>query len=192
LLLIFGVAVARIVVELPGIYEQLVGGSPGVVIVALPVIQLPPAEQAATAQLPDAEEVIGVEENGQSRAYAVRAMSELRHHVINDQLGGIPITVTYCEQTNCAGVFTDPQAKGPLDVGVGGFDNRPEGGMLLRVGNHRYDQKTGKPLDDGGLPWFPYGPHHFVLVKWKQWRENHPDTDVFVGQSPLHSGRAMP
>ena len=196
LLIIIGRETGKIAADLYDEFARLPGDSSTVVVVEWPIIQLPTVQPAATAHLTEWDEVIGVEEGGQSRAYAVRALSSVSQHVVNDQIAGVPITVTYCGRTHCAEVFTDSETKGPLNIGVGGYDGRPGGGLLLRVGNDRYDQKIGKPLHK---PWsfraahpFPFAVHHFVRMSWKQWREQHPGTDVYDGQQRAELHVALP
>jgi hypothetical protein len=150
----------------------------------VPGIRQPSALPAGSAHLRDNTEVIGVSASGRHRAYVIDALVRRERHVVNDQLGGAPVTVTYCDRTNCARVFTEPRGGGPLEVAGGGWIGRyEEGCMLLRIGPDRYRQDTGLPLAKGAPP-FPYARAEFVRTTWKQWREAHPDTDVYVGEPP--------
>jgi hypothetical protein len=47
-----------------------------------------------------AEAVVALEVNGEARAYPVRAM--IWHEIVNDTVGGIPVSVTYCPLCNSA------------------------------------------------------------------------------------------
>ena len=147
----------------------------------VPAFQAPPAVPARSAALhPDAP-VIGVSHLGHYRAYAIDAMSRSHSHVINDLLGGIPVTVAYCDRTRCARAFTAPARAEPLDVSVGGWLN--DGGvrdMLIRVGAHRYLLKSASPLG-GGSPPFPYDRIEVEMSTWQEWSAAHPDTDVYLG-----------
>lgn len=51
------------------------------------------APVSETSFVPDRDMVLGVEFNGESVAYPVRQMAY--HHVVNDVVGGKPITATY-------------------------------------------------------------------------------------------------
>jgi len=159
----------------------------------LPPVQQPPALSAAAVRLADDAEVIGVAAGGRHRAYALDAFVYwTKRHVVNDVVGGVPITVTHCDLTECTRVFTAPDRDGPLDVSVGGWGGRfEESGLLLRVGSTRYRQTTGEPLKDGDPP-FPYAPAEYVRTTWKRWREAHPDTDVYVGELPVTPADAPP
>jgi hypothetical protein len=161
-----------------------------IVLEDLPGIRQPPALPAGAAHLRDNTEVIGVAAAGRHRAYVIDALVRREQHVVNDQLGGAPVTVTYCDRTDCARVFTDARGGGPLDVASGGWVGRyEEGCMLLRVGSDRYRQDTGLPLAKDAPP-FPLARAEFVRTTWKEWREAHPDTDVYVGEPPSVPGSA--
>ena len=53
--------------------------------------------------LPEVEAVIAVEINGDARAYPVRAM--VWHEIVNDTVGGVPVSVTYCPLCNSAATY---------------------------------------------------------------------------------------
>lgn len=113
----------------------------------------------------------------------------MERHVVNDLLGRLPVTVTYCDRTDCVAVFTGPGGGLPLAVAVGGWAGHyDEGGLLLRVGAALYRQDTGAPWgDDSGAP-FPYARAECERTTWGHWREEHPDTDVYVGEPALSAG----
>ncbi len=61
---------------------------------AIPAILSPSFEEAKKVQwLGEKDFVVGVEINGDSRAYPVPTLS--RHEIVNDKIGGIPIAVTW-------------------------------------------------------------------------------------------------
>ena len=61
-----------------------------------------PADQAG---LPEDAAVIGVVVDGKARAYALRSLRHLQQHVVNDLVGGVPITVAHCDVTGCTHVY---------------------------------------------------------------------------------------
>ncbi len=147
----------------------------------LPALQEPPALPAETAKVPDDAAVIGVSAGGRHRAYLVEALTPREGHCVNDRLGGVPVTVTYCDRSSCVRVFTDPDGTEPLAIAVGGWAGRYETGtLLLRIGKHRYRHTTGQPLEPDAPP-FPYAEADCVQTTWKEWRTRHPDTDVYTG-----------
>lgn len=152
----------------------------------LPGLRKPPALPAAKATVPDDAEVIGLSVGGRHRAYLVTAMSRLGSHVIDDLVDGVPVTVTFCDRSGCTRVFTDPETAEPLPVDLGGLQ---EDKMLLRFKNVFYDQESGERIDGVQGPAFPYPDHPFVRTTWKKWKEEHPDTDVFVGMPAPDAGK---
>src|SRR5262249_62420187 len=68
-------------------------------VVLTPVVQLPMTVPADAASVPDDAVVIGVEAGGRHRAYLLEALYPSASHVINDLVGGKPITVAYCDMT---------------------------------------------------------------------------------------------
>jgi hypothetical protein len=70
---------------------------------------------------PDAdplEPVIGVVIDGQARAYPLRVLTW--HEIVNDQLAGVPIAVTYCPLCNTSIVFDRRHDGHVLDFGTTG------------------------------------------------------------------------
>lgn len=131
--------------------------------------------------LPPDTKVIGVEMNGQTRAYVVEAFEvhhvdapeDLSVHVVNDTLGETPIAITHCNRTRLTRVLTNIPDGGsslsPVDVCVGGWQN----GMLLVVDDEMYSQHAREvPLID--VP--------FLTTTWSRWREQHPESLVYTGQ----------
>jgi hypothetical protein len=141
-----------------------------------PGVMRPAVRPAKSAGLADEAEVIGIVVGGKARAYSVQALSSTNRHVVNDLVGDIPATVTYCNRTRCAGVFTDARRGRPLDVWLGGFYGDQ---MLIKVGDDFFGQESGKPQRPGAV--FPYTRLTHQLTTWKAWRLAHPDTDVYVG-----------
>jgi hypothetical protein len=139
----------------------------------------PRAFSAETSQIPDNDEVIGVVVNGRSRAYWLKALKYPPWHIVNDVIARVPISVTYCDRTDCTRVYTNGQSSIPLDVNLGGLYGRQ---MVVKVGESLYLQDSGKPFEvRAGAPSLPYTNHPWERTTWKAWRQRHPDTDVFTG-----------
>src|SRR5262249_22919354 len=161
-------------------------------------VRLPATVPAASAGLPESAEVVGITVGGRCRAYLLAAFVPLhpgrgysRRHVVNDLLGETPVTVTSCDRTGCVKAFTGPAQSEPLDVGVGGFTTRDgRQSMVLLVGGSRYRQDTTQALEDEAAP-FPYHEAAIVRPTWGEWRQAHPETDVYLGEGPP-GGSALP
>ena len=146
----------------------------------LPGIRLPPVLGAADADLADDAPVIGVLAGGSARAYSVTAMEPIGGHVVNDLVGGTPVTVTYCDRTRCVHAFTDIAGTQPMKIDLGGY----MGGMLLKVGDTFFFQDTGGDLVKDRGTVFPYATHLHELTTWKRWKEAHPSTELYTGPKP--------
>jgi Protein of unknown function (DUF3179) len=134
---------------------------------------------ANEAALRPEELVIGVEAAGHPRAYRLAALEDPRRHVVNDLIGGVPVSVVYCNLTQCLRVYTDSAGFGPLDVEIAGLFN---GEMVVRLRGGLYLQNSGAALEPTKSP--PSAPYRLLapeLATWSEWAARHPDTDAYVG-----------
>jgi hypothetical protein len=133
------------------------------------------------ARLPADAAVIGVVVDGKARAYALRSLRQLHQHVVNDVVSGVPLTVAYCDATDCARVYASRERSGPLDIRQAGFR---DGDMILLVDGVYYQHSSGKPIEPepGSRP-FPYEDYPWVRTTWKEWAKQHPETDLYAGEN---------
>jgi hypothetical protein len=139
----------------------------------IPGVRQPEMRSAAEAELADDERIIGITGPGAPRAYMVRALSGVTGHVVNDMAGDVPVTVTYCDRSDCIRVLTADTAE-PIDLWTGGVLS---GKLAVRFKEQMYSQ-TSKDL--------PLQDYPFVLTTWKEWREAHPETVVYIGGGEPH------
>jgi Protein of unknown function (DUF3179) len=145
----------------------------------MPGLRNPPALSATASKIADGDEVVGVVVNGKPRAYSLKALKYPPWHIVNDVVVGVPVSVTYCDRTNCMRVYTDRQSSSPLDIDLGGLYGKE---MVVKIGGVLYFQETGKPFEAGdGAPALPYADHPWERTTWKEWNQRHPDSDVFIG-----------
>jgi len=149
-------------------------------LVALGIRQ-PPVKAAADAGLADDVTVVGVVVGGKARAYSLPALSPMDRQIVNDLLGDVPVTITYCARTNCLRVFTAQASGRPLDVSQMGLERD---GLLIKYDGETYAQATGKRFSVEG-PDLPLAALKHERTTWKAWREKHPETDVYVGPDTL-------
>ena len=104
--------------------------------------------------LADTEPVITVNINGAARAYPLGVL--MRHEIVNDELGGVPIAVTYCPLCNSAVVFDRRVGGRVLDFGVTGnlrhsdlvmWDRQTESWWQQFVGEGIVGEHTGTLLE---------------------------------------------
>lgn len=132
------------------------------------------AGDAATPRLRASDRVIGVERDGQARAYPLRLLSA--HEIVNDDVGG-PLLVTYCPLCG-SGVVARRVVDGePALFGVSGrlwqsdlvFYDQPTGSLWSQIlATAIRGPQTGTSLDL--LP--------STLTTWGQWQSAHPETTV--------------
>lgn len=91
------------------------------------------------------EPVIAVEINGKAKAYPLSVL--MYHEIVNDELGGVPITATYCPLCNAAIVFDRRlEFQGSnylLDFGVSGMLRNSDLVMWDRQTQSWWQQFTG-------------------------------------------------
>jgi len=99
------------------------------------------------------EPVIGLVLNGDARAYPLQIL--IWHEIVNDVVGGIPVTVTYCPLCNSAIVYDRRVAGRVLDFGVSGnlrksdmvmYDRQTESWWQQFLGEGIVGQMTGVRL----------------------------------------------
>lgn len=153
---------------------------------AVPGIKQPPVHRAEEVRLNDAEEVIGVEIRGQARAYRLAAMKGREQHIVNDLVAGVPVSVTYCDVTECVRAFIDRNGHAPLDISQGGLKAEH---MVITILGTSYIQDSAEPLDSSASnrP-IPYDALPVERTSWKAWKTAHPDTEVYDGEDSSTPG----
>jgi len=153
-----------------------------------PGIIQPETTTAKEANFDGDEQVIGVCIGSKARAYRLRSVEG--PHIVNDVIDGVPVSVTYCNLSVCAKVFTSSFGKGPLDLAMGGRYGKEF--VLVAEGHYFYQKsgaalppnapRNGSPLErsaDKSPSFFPYQELRFEQMTWKEWKLAHPETDVF-------------
>ena len=131
----------------------------------------------ASSYLSDYEPVLSVELDGEARAYPLSIL--VWHEIVNDEVGGIPITVTYCPLCNTAIVFDRRVGadKRVLDFGTSGnlrnsdlimWDRQTESWWQQITAEAIVGEYTGATLDF--LP--------ATLVSWQDFKNAFPEGDV--------------
>ncbi|MBM3242206.1 DUF3179 domain-containing protein [Candidatus Poribacteria bacterium] len=120
------------------------------------------------------DEVIGIVINGQAKAYPLKTAAW--HHIIHDELGGMPILVTFCPLTYTAMVFDRTVDGKVLEFNVDGLiDNNMI--MIDRQTKSRWIQITGEAIN-GKMRVKRLKLLYSLHTTWGTWRNLHPDTLV--------------
>jgi hypothetical protein len=125
--------------------------------------------------VPLSSPVIGLDMNGDARAYPVDLLSY--HEVVNDEVGGRPVVITWCPLCQTALVYGRRIEGRTLHFAVSGY--LYEANLML------YDRETGSLWNQvlGGAVTGPLRGSTLALVPvvyetWGAWLAQHPDTRV--------------
>ena len=134
--------------------EIMSGGPPKDGIPSIDRPKFVTVEQMTRAKgLPGTEPVIAIRINGDARAYPLRIL--MWHEIVNDTVGGVPVTVTYCPLCNSAVVFDRRLDGRVLDFGTTGklrksdmvmYDRQTESWWQQFLGEAIVGELTGKLL----------------------------------------------
>jgi hypothetical protein len=118
-----------------------------------------------------------LEVDGEARFYPLRIMTA--HEIVNDEIAGIPVAVTYCPLCNTAAVF-DRRVEGTvLRFGVSGLLRNSDLVMWDSATDSLWQQITG----EGIVGRFAGTQLEFLptaLVRWEDFRSEHPDGQVLA------------
>jgi hypothetical protein len=123
--------------------------------------------------LADAEPVLAVEIDGDARAYPLQIM--VWHEIVNDEIGGVPVAVTYCPLCNTGIAFERPTIDGELlDFGTSGKLYNSNLVMYDRQSGTYWAQATGQAIVG------PYSGEQLAfvparIVSFGDWRAEHLD-----------------
>ena len=159
--------------------EVLSGGPPKD---GIPSVDRPVAVSVAEADawLQPAEPVVAVERNGLVRAYPIQVLTW--HEIINDELGGAPVAVTFCPLCN-TGITFDRSFDGQvLDFGTTGrlrFSNLL---MYDRQSETWWQQATGA----GVVGQYAGAQLRFIaspMLSWADFKAAYPEATVVSRQT---------
>ncbi len=137
----------------------------------IPSIDAPEFVSAAAAGLDPGEPIIGLEYGGVVRAYPHRIL--VQHEIVNHEIGGENLAVTYCPLTATGQAFKT----GSTTLGVSGrlvnsnlvMYDRDTGSLWPQIGATAVaGERVGESLEEVNVHW----------TTWGAWLERHPDTEV--------------
>ena len=121
------------------------------------------------------EPVVAIEVGGEHRAYPVQIM--IWHEIVNDEIAGTPVSVTYCPLCNSALAFDRRLGDRVLTFGTSGMLYRSDLVMYDRQTESLWSQLEGRAIA-GHLTGDVLARLPVQTVAWDQWREAHPDGQV--------------
>lgn len=127
--------------------------------------------------------VIGIEVNGKARAYPLRILNV--HEIVNDEVNGRQIAVTYCPLCRSGLVFDRRLNGSTLTFGVSGKLLNANLVMYDRQSMTYWSQLTGEaivgPLVPRQLSILPS-----TLTTWSKWEASHPTTTVLSRDTGIY------
>jgi len=159
--------------------EEIVFG--GVPVEGIPALDQPAHVAASAADyLTGSERVFGVSAGGETRAYPLRILDW--HEMVNDVVGGEPVTLSYCTLCGSAVLFSTRAAEGrAYTFGTSGLLYRSNKLMIDRQTATLWNNLTGEPALGplaGGAVRLPVLP--LVVTTWGEWRHRHPGTTALA------------
>ena len=161
-------------------FDEIMSGGPPKD--GIPSIDAPQFVSVAEAgELAATEPVIGLVVAGDARAYPLRIL--IWHEIVNDTVGGVPVTVTYCPLCNSAVVYDRRVAGEATEFGTTGklrnsdlvmYDRATESWWQQFLGEAIVGVRTGTQLKV--LP--------ARLESWERFAKRHPDGRVLVPNNP--------
>jgi len=143
---------------------------PESMMLMLPGINKPKIRSIAEVEIDDQAEIIGIAVGDRYRAYLIKSLSYMNSHIINDLIDDVPVSVTYCDRSNRIKVFSFYTRGKIIDLSLAGVYNNE---LILQLDDEMYEQRAEK---------IPLQKYSFERTTWKQWKDAHPDTDIYIGE----------
>jgi hypothetical protein len=155
--------------------EEIVSGGPPKD--GIPAIDEPRFVSVRQADdwLEDREPVVVVRHGDDVRAYPYQIM--IFHEIVNDEVGGKPLSVTYCPLCNTALVFEREHGDRILDFGTTGRLRLSDLVMYDRQTESWWQQASGEALV-GELAGDRLALHPAQSTSWARFKESHPSGRV--------------
>ena len=121
------------------------------------------------------EPILALEINGDARAYPVQIL--IWHEIVNDEVGGVPVLVTFCPLCNSAVVFDRRVEDSALQFGVSGNLRNSDLIMYDRETHTWWQQLTGEGIvgtHAGRRLTFLPAP----MIAWEDFKASYPEGKV--------------
>lgn len=125
----------------------------------------------------DSDTVVGVEINGEAKAYPLFIL--VWHEIVNDNIGDIPISVTYCPLCYTSQVFERVIEGQKVEFGTSGKLYNSNLLMYDRLTGSYWSQALGLAVT-GELSGHRLDLVPFDIITWGDWKSLHSDTLVLT------------
>ena len=144
----------------------------------IPSIDTPEFTEASQEyHVSDSDTVLGLEINGDVRAYPLSIL--VWHEIVNDNVGGVPVAVTYCPLCFTNQVFERVIDGQEVEFGTSGKLYNSNLVMYDRLTNSYWSQALGKAIV-GELTGYELSTIQFDVIRWGDWKSLHPDSVVLT------------
>ncbi len=144
----------------------------------IPSIDNPVFAEISNSQfMSDSDTVIGLEINGEAKAYPIFIL--VWHEIINDRVGGIPVAITYCPLCYTNQVFERIINGVEVEFGTSGKLYNSNLLMYDRLTESYWSQALGIAVK-GELTGYQLNLIPFDVITWKDWITLHPDTVILT------------
>ena len=144
----------------------------------IPSIDNPVFADVANSQfMSDSDTVIGLEINGEAKAYPLFIL--VWHEIVNDKVGGTPVSVTYCPLCYTNQVFERVINDQEVEFGTSGKLYNSNLLMYDRLTDSYWSQALGLAVK-GELTGYQLDLVPFDVITWGDWKKLHPDTLVLT------------
>lgn len=156
--------------------DKIRGGGPP--MDGIPSIDNPVFASVDNSQfMSNSDTVIGLEVNGTSKAYPLSIL--VWHEIVNDEIGGIPVSVTYCPLCYTNQVFERVIDGETVEFGTSGKLYNSNLLMYDRLTESYWSQALGMAVT-GKLTGYKLNLIPFDVITWGDWKILHPDTLVLT------------
>lgn len=159
--------------------EKIKGGGPprdGIPSIDEPVFVKASEEEFVS----DSDIVIGLEINGETKAYPLFIL--VWHEIVNDEVGGIPVSVTYCPLCFTNQVFERILNDQVVEFGTSGKLYNSNLVMYDRLTGSFWSQALGEAIT-GELTGQKLEIIPFDVITWGDWKKIHPETLVLTTET---------
>ena len=144
----------------------------------IPSIDEPQFTQASNENhVADSDVVLGLEINDEAKAYPLSIL--VWHEIVNDNVGGVPVAVTYCPLCYTNQVFERVINGQEVEFGTSGKLYNSNLVMYDRLTGSYWSQALGKSIT-GELTGYTLNIIPFDVITWRDWKKLHPDTIVLT------------
>lgn len=130
--------------------------------------------------VPDTTFVIGLDINGEKRAYPLFIM--VWHEIVNDSVGGVPVAVTYCPLCFTNQVFERVIDGKEVEFGTSGKLYNSNLVMYDRLTDSYWSQALGVAIT-GELTGYELKRIPFDVISWADWKTLYPETLVLTTET---------